>query len=79
MSNKRFRFRQPDSRSTSEWVNNLKGAEVSAWCSVSRGVVYELIRRNELPSVRLGRLVRVPQEGLARWMHPQPTAAPEAR
>jgi excisionase family DNA binding protein len=34
---------------------------------ISKSTVYELIRRGDLPSVRLGRLVRVPRVALERF------------
>lgn len=43
----------------------LRVEEAATWADVSRGTIYEAIRRNELPAVRLGRLVRVPRAGLA--------------
>jgi excisionase family DNA binding protein len=44
----------------------LRVEEVASYWDVSRGIVYELVRRGELPSLRLGRLVRVPRSALAR-------------
>ena len=39
--------------------------EVAAWMDTSRGIVYALVKSGTLPSVRLGRLVRVPRSALA--------------
>lgn len=43
----------------------LRVEECAAWLDVSRGVVYELARRGDLGSVRLGRLLRNKRESLA--------------
>ena len=40
--------------------------EYAQWAGISRWLTYELIRRVELPVVRLGRLVRIRREGLSR-------------
>lgn len=45
----------------------LKADEVGAILGVSRARVHELIRQGILPSVRLGRQVRVDQAELRRW------------
>jgi excisionase family DNA binding protein len=42
--------------------------EVEALLQLSRSTVYELIRSGELPSIRIGRSVRVPREALERWL-----------
>lgn len=42
--------------------------EVRAFLGVGRGTVYELIRRGEIKSVRLGRLVRIPKSSLAEMV-----------
>jgi len=39
--------------------------ELARWLGVGRGTGYELIRRGEVKSVRLGRLVRIPKSELA--------------
>jgi excisionase family DNA binding protein len=39
--------------------------EASAWLGCSRGLVFELCRRGDLQSIRLGRLLRIPREALA--------------
>jgi len=38
--------------------------EAAAWLRLGRNGAYELIRRGEIKSVRLGRLIRVPREAL---------------
>jgi len=42
----------------------LRPEEAAAWLGISRGLIYELAKRGELPSVRLGRLLRIRREGL---------------
>lgn len=46
----------------------LKVSEVQAVLGVGRSTVYELIARHELPSLRIGRLVRVPRWALVAWI-----------
>lgn len=43
----------------------LSVAEAAAWLKIGRGLAYEMVRRGDLASVRLGRLVRVPRAALA--------------
>jgi excisionase family DNA binding protein len=35
---------------------------------IGRTKAYELMFRNEVPTVRIGRCVRVPQQGLVEWI-----------
>jgi excisionase family DNA binding protein len=42
----------------------LRVEEATAWLDVGQHFVRELIARGELPSVRIGRLVRVPRWSL---------------
>lgn len=44
----------------------LRVAEAAAWADVSRGCIYSAIQSGTLPAVRLGRLVRVPRQALAK-------------
>jgi len=43
----------------------LNIAEVAAYLGIGRSLAYALVARHELPSVRLGRLVRVPRAAFA--------------
>lgn len=43
----------------------LSVPEAATWLHIGLGLAYELVRRGELQSVRLGRLVRVTRAGLA--------------
>jgi excisionase family DNA binding protein len=42
--------------------------EAAAWLGVGRSLIYELVKTGELPSVRLGRLVRVKRDGLVAML-----------
>jgi len=42
----------------------LRPEEVAAILRCSKNLVYELVKRGELKSVRLGRLVRIPRDAL---------------
>ena len=49
----------------------LKPSEVAEILGIGRSLIYELIARREIPSVRLGRCLRVPTEWLQRWLMDQ--------
>ncbi len=53
----------------------LKADEVARRLSLGRATVYLLMSVGELPTVRIGRAVRVPADGLQRWVE-QRTHAP---
>jgi excisionase family DNA binding protein len=42
--------------------------EVQRELGISRSKVYQMLASGELPTVRLGRSVRVPQDGLEQWV-----------
>ncbi len=42
----------------------LRVEEAAKYLGIGRGLAYELARRGDLPSVRLGRLLRIKREGL---------------
>jgi len=46
----------------------LKPFEVGQVLGIGRSLVYELIAKREIPSVRLGRCLRVPKESLKQWL-----------
>jgi excisionase family DNA binding protein len=46
----------------------LRPAKAAALADISRTVAYELIRRGEWPSIRVGRSIRVPVQGLLDWV-----------
>lgn len=49
----------------------LRAREVQTLLGLSRSKVYELMQAGELPTVRVGRAVRVPRDGLAAWLRRQ--------
>jgi excisionase family DNA binding protein len=52
----------------------LKPAQVAGILGVSRAWIYELIALDAIPSVRIGRTVRVPADSLNEWIHKRKTA-----
>jgi excisionase family DNA binding protein len=46
----------------------LKPAEVSELVGLGQSKTYELIATGEIPSVRIGRSVRVPADRLREWI-----------
>ena len=46
----------------------LKVPEAARLLRISRNLAYELVARGELPSVRLGRAIRVPRHALDAWI-----------
>lgn len=49
-----------------KWL--LKPSEAAQVLGIGRSLIYELIARGEIPSVRLGRCLRVPIESLQQWI-----------
>jgi excisionase family DNA binding protein len=49
----------------------LRPAEAADSIGVSRSKLYELLAKNEIPSVRVGSSVRVPVDALKRWISEQ--------
>lgn len=57
----------------------LMRVEEAARClSLGRSKTYQLVADGELPSVRIGRSVRVPIEGLREWVRHRTVAATAA-
>lgn len=46
----------------------LKPSEAAEVLGIGRSLMYELIARREIPSVRLGRCLRVSTESLQQWI-----------
>lgn len=46
----------------------LKVSEAAQLLRISRNLAYELVAKGELPSVRLGRLIRIPRSSLEAWI-----------
>ncbi len=45
--------------------------QVAERLGIGRSLAWRLVREGALPSIRLGRLVRVPQQALERWIAEQ--------
>jgi excisionase family DNA binding protein len=45
--------------------------EAAKLLRISRNLAYELVARNEIPAIRLGRVIRVPKHGLTEWLERQ--------
>ncbi|WP_374713532.1 helix-turn-helix domain-containing protein [Symbiobacterium terraclitae] len=46
----------------------LTVAQVASMLQIARSKAYEMVAQGEIPSVRLGRSVRVPRAALAAWV-----------
>src|ERR1051325_9073645 len=46
----------------------LEAPDVARLLGLGRTKVYELIARRQIPTIRVGRCVRVPASALARWI-----------
>ena len=57
----------------------LTVAEAAELLRVHPNHVYELIRRGELPHVRLGRVIRLPRHRLHQWIEGQCSASEGGR
>jgi len=55
----------------------LDNREVARLLGVGRTKAFQLMLREELPIVRIGRCVRVPTDGLAAWIANRASAAPD--
>lgn len=53
----------------------LRVPEVAAHLDCGRPAVYDLIHRGELRSIRVGRLIRVPESALAEFLAGTPGGA----
>lgn len=51
-----------------ETVLLMRPGEAAVALGIGRSKVYELISTGELPTVRIGRSVRIPVEGLRIWI-----------
>ncbi len=52
----------------SDDVMLLTVREAAELLRISRNLAYELVARGEIPSIRLGRIIRVPRTALAQWL-----------
>jgi len=46
---------------------NLRPAEIAKFLDVSTATIYELIDQGEIPSLRVGRQLRIPRERFVTW------------
>ena len=53
----------------------LDAAESAKLMSLSRAKVCDLANRGEIPSIRVGRAVRIPRESLFEWIEHRASAA----
>ena len=56
----------------------LNVQEAAALLGVGKGLCYELIAQGRLPHVRLGRLIKIPRQGLETWIAQQSGLATSA-
>lgn len=49
----------------------LKVEQVAELLAVSRSQAYALVRRGDLPSVRVGNAIRIPRRALEAWIEEQ--------
>jgi excisionase family DNA binding protein len=49
--------------------------ECAQFLRIGRSACYESVRRGTIPSVRIGRLIRVPREALLEWLSKRDLAA----
>ncbi len=49
----------------------LKPTEVTELLGIGRSLVYELIAQGQIPSIRLGRCIRVRRDALQKWIEEQ--------
>ena len=49
----------------------LKPMEVAQALGIGRSLAYDLIARREIPSVRIGRCIRVSADSLQQWLKDQ--------
>ena len=52
----------------------LKPSEVGQVLGIGRSLVYGLIAQGVIPSVRLGRTIRVPKDSLEKWINDEEKA-----
>ncbi len=50
--------------------------EAAQWLGIGRTLAWRLVQEGKLPSVRLGRCVRVPRSELEVWVKEQSSNAP---
>ncbi len=53
----------------------LRPVEVAETLGIARSKVYEMLASGEIPSLRIGKSVRVPVDALHAWVHSRVTAS----
>jgi prophage regulatory protein len=46
----------------------MKPMEVAQILGIGRSLVYEMLATKELPSIRIGRCIRIPANALEKWI-----------
>lgn len=57
----------------------LRVEEAAKVLGIGRTKVYELMARQELPVVRIGRAVRIPRQSLSDWIESRTSGADDLR
>jgi len=60
-----------DIRNTGNQVEMLKPSDLAPRLGVTTGRVYQLIAEGIIPSVRIGRAIRIPREAWDEWLREQ--------
>jgi putative molybdopterin biosynthesis protein len=60
-------------------IELLKPDEMADVLKISRAKAYTMLRRGELPTVRIGSLVRVRRSDLERYIHERGTTDPSGQ
>ena len=56
----------------------LSVKEAATLLGVGSGLIYEMVRKDEVPHIRLGRLVKIPRQGLEAWIAQESGLADDA-
>ncbi len=60
-------------------IDLLTVPEAAKVLRISRNLAYELVARQELPAIRLGRVIRIPRYSLDEWIASQAAQRVEPR
>ena len=60
-----------DAHNRGNQVDMLKPSDLAARLGVTTGRVYQLIAEGVIPSVRIGRAIRIPREAWNEWLKEQ--------
>jgi len=67
----------PDRMTLAEAPDVLTVEQTAALLAVGRGTAYEAVRTGEIPSVRIGRCIRVPRHALEELLNGGANGAPK--